>query len=155
MNFTAILKFINLFFSGMVAGSLFVIHHGIRTPVGSLDERPQIQVRQALTRRLRVVVPAILLPAVLSGVAVAILDWSGPGSIFRRAGVLSLLACFLFTLFGTVPINKAALTWQPEAPPKTWRMQVSRWERLDTTRTWAAVASFALMLTAMAFRTGE
>jgi uncharacterized membrane protein len=152
MNPTVILEFINLFCSGMVAGSLFVIHYGVRTPVSLLDERSQIQMRQALIHRLRVVIPATFLPTVLSGVAVAILDWSGSGFIFRCAGVLSLLACILITLLGTVPINKATLTWQPNTPPKTWRIQVSRWERFDTTRTWAAVASFALLLTAMAFR---
>jgi len=126
MNPTVILEFIKLFCSGMVAGSLFVILYGVRTPISLLDNASQIQVRQALIRRLRVVKPATILPTVLSGIAVAILDWSGPGFIFRWAGVLSLLACLLLTLLGTAPINKAAHTWQPNTPPQTWRIQVSR-----------------------------
>ena len=50
------------------------------------------------------------------------------------------------TLGGTVPINAAALEWDASAPPVTWRVQVDRWERLNTVRTWAAVVAFALLL---------
>ena len=52
MNPIVILEFINLFCAGMVAGSLFVIHYGVRKPVSLLDDTSQIQVRQALIRSL-------------------------------------------------------------------------------------------------------
>jgi hypothetical protein len=113
MNHTVIFEFINLFCSGVLAGSLFVIHYGVRTPLGLLDERSQIQMRLALIYRLRVMIPAIFAPMVLSGVAVGILDWSGPGFIFRSVGVLSLLVCFLTALIGIAPINAAVLTCSP------------------------------------------
>jgi hypothetical protein len=44
------------------------------------------------------------------------------------------------------------LAWEPSAPPKNWPTLVSRWERLDTVRCWAAMAAFALFLTAVALR---
>ena len=55
-------------------------------------------------------------------------------------------------LAGNATINKATLTWEPNAPPKNWKAMVSRWERLDTLRTWAALAAFGLFLAAMARR---
>jgi uncharacterized membrane protein len=62
------------------------------------------------------------------------------------AGVIALLVWFLVTLFGTVPINAAALDWRPEAPPPDWTAAVNRWESLNTVRTWAAILAFALLL---------
>ena len=152
MHHVIVLELVNLFCSGILAGSLFLIHYGVRKPLGTLEDRPQIQLRQSLIDRLRVLIPAVFVPTVLSGVAAAILDWSGPGSIFRSVGALSALVCFLTTLAGTAPINAAVLTWQPDAPPKDWRLQVSRWGRLDAARTWLALGSLALMVAAMAFK---
>lgn len=146
-----ILGFFNLFCTGLLAGEEFVIRFGVRAPVASLDERPQIQLRQALIRRLRVLVPAVFTLAVLSGTAVTLLEGGFDLTAgFRCAGLLALLAFILITLLGTVPINKAALKWEPSAPPQNWRALVNRWEGLDTARTWAALAAFGLFLTAMA-----
>jgi len=51
----------------------------------------------------------------------AIVDGTDAGAVFRWAGVVALLVRFLVTLFGTVPINAAALEWQPDAPPGNWK----------------------------------
>jgi hypothetical protein len=86
-----------------------------------------------------------------SGIAVTLLEGFGPGFGFRCAGLLALVAFISITL-GTAPINKATLTWEAAAPPEGWRAMISRWERLDTARTWAAVAAFGLFLAAGALR---
>jgi uncharacterized membrane protein len=144
-------ELVNLFCTGVLAGEEFVIRFGVRAPVASLDEGPQIQLRQALIRRLRVLVPAVFALAALSGIVVAVLDGGlDLRSGFRCAGLLALLGFILITLMGTVPINQATLTWEPAAPPQNWRALVGRWEKLDTARTWAAIAAFGLFLTAMA-----
>ena len=58
MNIATALDFVNLFFAGMLAGIEFVIHYGLRGPSEILDEQSQLQLRQALVMRLRVLVPA-------------------------------------------------------------------------------------------------
>jgi uncharacterized membrane protein len=73
---------------------------------------------------------------------------------FRFAAVLALLVWIVVTLRGTVPINEATLEWEPASPPGSWRAMVSLWERLDSVRAWAALAAFALFVTAMAVQTG-
>jgi uncharacterized membrane protein len=143
---------ISLFLAGILAGEEFVVRYGVRAPLAALDDQSHIQFRQGLIRTLRVLVPAIFVSAFVSGMAVAILDGTGAGFVFRWAGVLALLIWILVTLFGTVPINEGALDWRPEAPPPNWKALVDRWERLNTVRTWAAVAAFALFLTAVAQR---
>ncbi len=144
--------FVNLFCVGLLAGEEFVIRFGVRGPLAGLDERTQIQLRQALIRRLRVVVPTIFGLTLLSGIAATLLGGGGGAFGFRCGGLLALLAFISVTLAGTVPINKAALTWDAAAPPDNWRALVSRWETLDTVRTWAALAAFGLFLIAAALR---
>jgi len=141
-----VLEFVNLFLRGhpgrdRVRGPL-----RIRGAIAALDEQPQIRLRQALIRRLRVAVPIVFASTALSAVAVTILAGTG----FRYAGLLAVLGWTLVTFVGTVPINKATLTWQPAAPPANWRALVRRWERLDTARWWASALVFALFLTAAA-----
>jgi uncharacterized membrane protein len=132
-----------VFLAGILAGEEFVVRCGVHVSLAVLDEQSQIQVRQALILRLRVLVPAIFLPTAVSGVAALVLDGSGPGFGFRCAGVLALLIFILVTLIGTVPINTRALAWQADDPPINWKALVSRWERLDVVRSSAAILAFA------------
>jgi uncharacterized membrane protein len=152
MDAGAVVGLVNLFCVGLLAGEEFVIRYGVRAPVASLEEQPQIQLRQALIRHLRVLVPIIFAAAILSGAAATIVNGFDPGFGFRCAGLLALVTFIVITLTGTVPINAATLDWEATAPPENWRALVQRWERLDTARTWAALAAFALFLTAMALR---
>jgi uncharacterized membrane protein len=152
MDAGTIAGLVNLFCAGLLAGEEFVIRYGVRAPVAGLDMQPQIQLRQALIRNLRVLVPIIFAGAILSGAAATILKGFDPGFGFRGAGLLALVTFIVITLTGTVPINAATLDWEATAPPEDWRALVQRWERLDTARTWAALVAFALFLTAMALQ---
>jgi uncharacterized membrane protein len=147
-----VLEFINLFCAGIFAGIEFIVCFGVRAPLNVLDEQPQIQIRQALIRRLRVLVPAAFVLTAISGVAVAVLERTAPGFVFRCAGVLAVLTWTLATFNGTVPINEALLTWRPDAPPENWKAIIERWERLDMVRTGAALTAFACFLTAVALQ---
>lgn len=152
MNTMAILGFVNLLCVGILAGEEFTIRYGVRAPVASLDDESHIRMRQALIYRLRVLVPAIFALTILSGVAVTALHGLDHGFAFRGAGLLALITFIGITLGGTVPINQAALTWNPAALPADWRALVKRWERLDTARCWMAVAAFAFFLAAIALQ---
>ena len=147
-----VLESINLFCTGLLAGIEFLVCFGIRAPLRILDEQPQVRIRQALIRRLRVLVPAVFVLAALSGIIVAVLDGTAPGFVFRCAAVLAVLTWILATFLGTVPINEAVLTWRPESPPENWKAIIERWERLDLVRTGAALTAFASFLTAVALR---
>jgi uncharacterized membrane protein len=138
-----------LFCAGLLAGEEIVIRFGVRAPLATLEQRSHILLRQALIRTLRLLVPAIFLPTLLLGAAATLLGRTGAGLPLRGAAMVALLVWLLTTLAGTVPINQAALAWDPAAPPPEWRTLVRRWERLDTVRTAAATAAFALFLLAM------
>jgi len=148
MNIVEIFLWVNLFFNGMLAGEELAVYYGVRTPVTSLEERPQTLLRQALIRRLRLLVPGIYMPTLVSAVAVTVLGGSDLGPAFRVTGLLALLIWALVTFPGTARINSAILDWDPTSLPKDWRDQVKLWERFASVRPWAAMAAFALFLTA-------
>ncbi|MEP7284632.1 MAG: DUF1772 domain-containing protein [Chloroflexota bacterium] len=152
MNANAILGFVNLFFAGILAGIEIVIHYGLRAPAEVLDDQSQIQFRQALVLRLRVLVPAFFVSTALTGIAVTVLDNGASGFWFRCVAVLAVLIWVLIRVIGTVPINSATLTWQPSAPPMNWKALVNHAERFHIVGVWAAVIAFALFLVAMALQ---
>jgi hypothetical protein len=145
----AIVEFLNLFFAGVLAGEELVICYGVRTVVAVLDQHPQIELRHALIRKLRTLVPAIFVLTALSTAAAMSLDGTGAGFRLRCLADVGLLIWVVTTLLGTVPINKDTLTWRPDAPPNNWRVLVRRRERFDIARCWAAVISFAFLVAAV------
>ncbi len=144
------LTVVSVFFAGMLAGMEFVIHHGVYGPAETLDDRAQLQLRQALVFRLRVLIPAFFLPTAVFGIAVTALDWTAPGWWFRTVGMLALLIWVIIRVIGTVPINSATLSWRLDAPPKDWKSLVQRAERFHVVGVWAVIAAFALFLAAFA-----
>ena len=152
MTPTIILDFVNLFFAGLLAGSEFVIHYGFRAPAEILDDRSQLQLRQALVLRLRVLVPAFFVPEVILGVILTVLGSAAPGFWLRCVGVVALLIWIAIRVVGTVPINSATLTWQLSAPPTNWKAQVNHAERFHIVGVWAAILAFAFFLTAVALK---
>jgi hypothetical protein len=149
MNSTALLGFANLFFAGILAGMEVVIHYGLRKPAESLNDRSQIQLRQALVLRLRVLVPAVFAPTVLSGLAVTILGGATPASWWRWGAMSALIVWIAIRVIGTVPINKATLAWDAAAPPPNWKALVDHAERFHIVGVWMAVLAFALFLAAL------
>jgi hypothetical protein len=152
MNSATVLDFVTLFFAGMLAGIEFVIHYGLRGPSEILDDHAQLQLRQALVMRLRVLVPAFFASTAVFGIVLTLLNGGSPGFVFRCAAVLALCLWIVIRVVGTVPINSATAEWQLSAPPKNWKALVNRAERFHSVGVWAAVLAFAFFLTAVALK---
>lgn len=150
MNAVTLLDIVNIFFAGLLAGIEFVSHYGFRAPAEVLDERSQLQFRQALVLRLRVLVPAFFIPTAITAIAVTILDGSALGTWYRYIGLGALLVWVATRVVGTVAINSATLEWQLDAPPKNWKTLVHHAERFHSVGVWAVVMVFACFLIAMA-----
>ncbi len=148
----AILEIVGLFLAGILAGEEFVVRYGVQPALTRLEDRAGIQARQSLVLRLRVLVPAIMAPTVLVGIAVVVFGGTGPGFAFRLAGLVALIAFLLFSFLGTVPINIKVNAWQLDSPPADWKAVVRRWEFIDVFRSSAAVLAFTLFLIAVAVR---
>ena len=152
MTPATVLDFVNVFFAGILAGIEFVIHYGLRGPSEILDEYAQLQLRQALVMRLRVLVPAFFVPTAVLGIALTVLNAGTPGFWFRCAAMLALCTWIVIRVVGTVPINSATVDWQLSAPPKNWKELVNHAERFHIVGVWASVLAFAFFLTAVALK---
>lgn len=140
--------FIELLFVGLLAGIELAVHYGIGAPPVSLSEEAQILLRQALVRRLRILVPAIFLPAFLFAVLVAFQERHAPETWLRGGAIGMFLLWVVIRILRTVPVNSATLDWDPRDPPTDWRSQVERTERFHVIGAWAAVVAFLCALIA-------
>ena len=150
MTWLILLHFVNLFFAGMLAGVETAVHYGLGAPPKALSEQSQIQLRQVLVLKLRVLVPVFFVPTLSSAIAVAAIDGSGPGLWLRYTGLLVLLLWIVVRVIRTIPINSATLTWNPAAPPKDWGVRVEASERFHVLGVLASVITFVCFMAAMA-----
>ncbi len=135
-----------LFFAGLLAGEEFVVRYGVRGALSALDDPSHIRMRQGLILRLRILVPSLFVPSLILTVLVAVFSIGRAGDWVAWVAVASLLVWAGVTFGGTVPINSAAIEWDPDAPPADWTARVRLWERLDSIRCWASVIAFALLV---------
>ncbi len=143
-----ILQAIGLILTGLLAGEEFIVRYGVQPALSSLEDRAHILARVALVKRLKIVVPALMIPTVLVGVAMLVFGGTGGGLALRIAGVAALVAFLLFSFLGTVPINIKVNDWDAEAPPADWKAVVHRWEVIDVFRSSAAIIAFVCFVIA-------
>lgn len=141
-----IADFLELLFVGLLAGIELAVHYGIGAPPLALSQSAQILLRQALVRRLRILIPAAFVPAFLFAVLVAFQQRHAPDPWLRWISVGMFLLWIVIRILRTVPVNSATLDWDPEAPPANWRSQVERTERFHVLGAWAAVIAFLCAL---------
>ena len=146
MNSVSVVRFAGLFFAGILSGVEIALHYGLQGPTTVLSDRSQIQLRQALVRRLRVLVPALFLPTAVLGVVVMVIDGAAYGLWLRCVGVFGVVTWIAIRVIGTVPINSASVTWDLDAPPENWRALIDHAERFHIVGVWAVVLAFACFL---------
>jgi uncharacterized membrane protein len=147
-----VLEILGLLSAGLLAGTEFIVRYGVQPALSALPDLPHLLARQSLVRRLRVVVPALMVPTVLLAIAVVVTAGAGAGFGFRIAGLAALVVFLLFSFLGTVPLNIRVNDWDAEAPPSDWKAVVARWQLIDVFRSSAALLGFAMLLLAVVAR---
>ena len=97
-----------------------------------------------MVKRLKVVVPVLIVPAVIATATWLAVSSGEPGGAIRWAGLTALLTFVLLSALGTVPINIKINGWDADQPPADWRQVVHRWTVIDVFRSSAAVLTFLL-----------
>jgi hypothetical protein len=146
-----VVRYVDLFLLGVLAGEELIVRYGIHPALSNLDDRAHLLVRQALVRRLRVGVPIVMLPAAALAVA-GLVTVTGAGLALRWATLIAMVLFLLLSFLGTVPINIKVIDWQVDAPPSDWKAVVRRWARIDVFRSAAATAAFLFAMLAVAQR---
>jgi hypothetical protein len=142
-------QYAGLFLIGVLAGEELIVRYGLHPALSRLDDHAHLLARQALVRRLRVVVPSVMLPAAALAVAVLVVG-TGPGLALRWATLLAMAGFLLLSFLGTVPINIQVDGWRADAPPPGWQAVIRRWARIDVLRSTAATTAFLFAVLAVA-----
>ncbi|MBE9463724.1 hypothetical protein ACFP1I_32405 [Dyadobacter subterraneus] len=137
---------VNLFFAGILTGLEIAAHYGFRGPASVLEERPQIQLRQGLVRKLRWLVPLFFVPTVLTATALAVLSTNMITLALRLIALAALAVWIYIRIIGTVKINAATLDWNPDRPPSDWRQQINKAEQFHIAGTWLTVVAWICFL---------
>ncbi|WP_065961941.1 DUF1772 domain-containing protein [Curtobacterium sp. UCD-KPL2560] len=140
---------VHLVLLGLLAGEELVVRWGVHPAMAALPDEAHLRTRIALVRTLRVLVPALMVPSVLSTVAVLVTVGTADGLGWRVAAASALLVFVLASFLGTVPINIRVDGWDPTAPPAGWERVLVRWQRIDVLRSSAAVVAFVLSTVAL------
>ncbi len=145
----AIVEVLSVLLAGVLAGEELLVRWGVQPALTSLEDHAHLLARQALVRRLRIVVPALMAPTTVLVVAALVLGGFGPGCVLRAVGTGCLVVFLLASFLGTVPINIRVDGWDAERPPADWKAVVRRWQRIDVLRSSAALAAFVFVLLAL------
>lgn len=145
----SVLLVVQLVLVGLLAGEEFVVRWGVQPAMATLPDQVHLRTRIALVKSLKVVVPILMVPAVLTSVAVLVLSGADDGLGWRIAAMVALVVFVLASFLGTVPINIRVNDWDPEHPPADWKRVVLRWERIDVLRSTAAGVAFVLFVVAL------
>lgn len=146
MSLFRMVDFVALFFAGTLSGIEIATHYGFSECVDGLSERAQLQLRQALVRRLRVMVPSFFFPTfVLTGIS-AFANYQEPMFALRLIAVLGYLVWIYARVVATVKINSATLEWNIDSPPVSWLDLVRRAERFHIASAWSTTVSFASLI---------
>lgn len=137
---------VNLFFAGILTGLEIAAHYGFHGPSSALEQRPQIQLRQGLVRKLRWLVPVFFIPTALTAIAVTALSTNNIVLVLRLIALGALGIWVYVRIIGTVKINAASLVWDPDNPPTNWREQINKAEKFHMVGTWVTVIAWICFL---------
>ena len=141
-----VLAVLTLVFAGLLAGEELVVRWGVAPAIRTLPDPAHLRTRIALVRRLRVLVPLLIVPSVLTTVSAAVALRLGP---LGWTAVVVLVVFVATSAVGTVPLNIQVNDWDPDAPPPDWRAVVARWEAIDVLRSSTAIVAFVVLVLAL------
>ena len=146
MHWMKPLLFFELLFAGLLAGFEIAVHYALVKIPETIGAANQILLRQAMTRRLRVLSPGIFFPTLLLALAVTVQEWHAPGLWLQGVGIAGLVLWIAIRIVRTVPINRGSMQWKPEDPPENWRALIRQAEKFHVVASWAAVIAFTCFL---------
>jgi uncharacterized membrane protein len=148
-------SFVAVLFSGLFAGFLTTVLV-VEATLRGYGAAVYTQVRLVELAHLDDLATALLVPAILSSIALAVAVIRRPGTKrwLPLIAVVLLLATLVISVSISVPINTAQASWSVVAPPADWSGVRDRWQLAHVARTTTSVLAFVL-LTLAAVRTSR
>jgi len=153
MEALKVARFLNLFAVAAVAGAFFAVRFGYSPTMRTLAPVPYAQVQQGLSATLRVRVPIAMGAALVTSLAVLVLQGEVESEEFFLTlfGFAATLVAAVASWLVNVPIEREVLTWNPKGPPANWFVFRDRWEEFHTLRAVLGVLALAAHAAAAVF----
>lgn len=142
--------------AGLMAGAFFAFSTFV---MGALARLPAAQGIAAMQSINIVVINPIFLGVFMGTavvavalVAVALFQWSLPGSVYLLAGgVLYVAGCFLVTMIGNVPLNNALMAVAADSTTgvQVWAKYLADWVWWNHVRTVASLLATGFFIVAL------
>lgn len=139
-----IIRFFNLFLSGIMAGILFGIWIGYNPK--HLSAPTYVEQLQSSIGALNTLMPILgLIAIILTLIAAFMQKQNQTIFIILLIAAFFLIAGGLITKFGNQPINSIVMTWDNNHIPDNWTILRDKWWYLHTLRMLSTVISFCLV----------
>jgi len=152
MHFIAVIHFIALLSSGLLAGIFLGYRMGATFALPTLPATSFVQFQQVLHRYYVRVMPILQALAVLSTLTWLFSLRSIAGSlgfVLIALAAVGTICVFVLTAAFNVPINEKLMTWNVSAPPANLSEIWRPWDKVNTLRTILAVGVFGLEILAL------
>lgn len=131
--------------TGLLAGAFGFGAVNVQTTFNVVPLDVRLTFHTALMQMNGPVMQTTMALAVLSSFALAVLTRRSLRYQAAAAGVL-VVASFLITRLGNVPINSHIKVWAVTVPPPDYASILQRWEAFNVARSVTALAAFALVV---------
>jgi uncharacterized membrane protein len=145
---------IALLSAGLLAGAF---SYGAVNVVAAFNNVPvdvRLTFHAALMQMNGIVVQTTMGVAALSTLALVVLSL-GRRRLVAAAATLLVVASFLITRLGNVPINGQIKIWAVSTPPAGYMDLLDRWENYNIARTVTGVAAFLLVIAVVSARRAD
>jgi membrane-associated HD superfamily phosphohydrolase len=144
MNMKQIIQFLDVVFTGVVAGIIFGVWIGYDPR--DLSAVTYVEQQQNAIHSLNVLMPILGLISILLTVVNAVMCKREKlkRNLLIIAAIL-LIVSGLITRFGNQPINAIVIAWDLEAIPETWTVLRDKWWSFHSMRTLSAMMAFVLI----------
>ena len=144
MTFDDVLRFINLFTSGITAGILVIVMTAVMPAVLSLSDGNVLRFKRKFDPLVDRINPAFVFIALLSGVLILLVadDLPTTATVATIIGVVGSAGVAATSMGVNMRINRRMAGWSPDAPPAEFSSLMDRWQKVHVIRTFAGVAAF-------------
>ncbi|MDP9373606.1 MAG: DUF1772 domain-containing protein [Chloroflexota bacterium] len=149
-----VIRFVNLFFTGLTAGSLLSIWF-VEREIRSFSASDYTRIEQAKHRPLGPLFTALVSLSDVSSLAALLLSRGTPTFFPTFVASLCGAAATVSTLRINVPINAEQMTWSIGAPPANWAAIRDRWQRAHSFRTVLWLVAMACQVSAALAESGD
>ncbi|MEO6347396.1 MAG: DUF1772 domain-containing protein [Aquaticitalea sp.] len=140
-----IVRFLNIFIVGLVAGTLFGIWIGYN-PL-NLSDQTYVEQQQGVIIALNTLMPILgLSTIILTLISAFMLKDNKTVFIILVVAAVLLIISGLVTRFGNQPINSTVMTWNKLDPPNDWYELRNKWWSWHIVRTISALLAFCLIV---------